>query len=469
MDWWYDFLSRHPQVMASKPEWLRRGKVNDQYIRDVQSGKLRCTKFRRALLSAIQYMRSLNDAASKGEANNNGVVHFVGCGDFDENMSSPILSDLINDNNSQFISASKTTTNKNKPAKMTTSSKIPAKPSSNLNIQQEPMLSAFTAYNKNQINHNHNFKHLNTQKIMNNKINCPLITVHNYQASSTINLPSTLQLHSNPSVSSNIPGSITYLNMKKLGNHHQHQHHQHMYQQHNEGFISNLNSFNNHQGPIINGRSHVQNHHNHQNDEEDDDFDIVNMNDLITSNDSSLTQNHLHHQLGSSSHCWSNSNDDLVIASLVSNMDDDKLFGHENETIIMNSSFQNAPTNMSSLLGDIHNNQNMMYDQIHNQDFSLLNEVNNLSHIDKLKLSNSRLSGGSGGAGGASGGHLFIEDEDDNDEDNQNHVCMNYGHSNLDFNEESTEYEDDDDLQDEDEEEEDEEVQTHITTLHEFG
>ena len=63
MDWWYDFLSRHPQVMASKPEWLRRGKVNDQYIKDVQSGKLRCTKFRRALLSAIQYIRSLGDAA----------------------------------------------------------------------------------------------------------------------------------------------------------------------------------------------------------------------------------------------------------------------------------------------------------------------------------------------------------------------------------------------------------------------
>ncbi len=33
MDWWYDFLARHPQIMASKPEWLRRGKVNDQYIR----------------------------------------------------------------------------------------------------------------------------------------------------------------------------------------------------------------------------------------------------------------------------------------------------------------------------------------------------------------------------------------------------------------------------------------------------
>lgn len=64
MDWWYDFLARHPQVMASKPDWLRRGKVNDQYIRDVQSGKLRCTKFRRALLSAIQYIRSLNDAAT---------------------------------------------------------------------------------------------------------------------------------------------------------------------------------------------------------------------------------------------------------------------------------------------------------------------------------------------------------------------------------------------------------------------
>ena len=62
MDWWYDFLSRHPQIMASKPDWLMRGKVNDQYIKDVQSGQLKCTKFRRALLSAIQYIRSLNDA-----------------------------------------------------------------------------------------------------------------------------------------------------------------------------------------------------------------------------------------------------------------------------------------------------------------------------------------------------------------------------------------------------------------------
>ncbi|CAF0761462.1 unnamed protein product [Brachionus calyciflorus] len=64
MDWWYDFLSRHPQIMASKPDWLKRGKVNDQYIRDVQSGHLKCTKFRRALLSAIQYIKSLNDPAS---------------------------------------------------------------------------------------------------------------------------------------------------------------------------------------------------------------------------------------------------------------------------------------------------------------------------------------------------------------------------------------------------------------------
>ena len=62
MDWWYDFLSRHPQIMASKSDWLMRGKVNDQYIKDVQSGQLKCTKFRRALLSAIQYIRSLNDA-----------------------------------------------------------------------------------------------------------------------------------------------------------------------------------------------------------------------------------------------------------------------------------------------------------------------------------------------------------------------------------------------------------------------
>ncbi len=27
MDWWYDFLSRHPQIMASKPDWLMRGKL----------------------------------------------------------------------------------------------------------------------------------------------------------------------------------------------------------------------------------------------------------------------------------------------------------------------------------------------------------------------------------------------------------------------------------------------------------
>lgn len=73
MDWWYDFLSRHPQIMASKPEWLKRGKVNDQYILDVQSGKLRCTKFRRALLSAIQYIRSLNDGTNQN-TNNSQVV-----------------------------------------------------------------------------------------------------------------------------------------------------------------------------------------------------------------------------------------------------------------------------------------------------------------------------------------------------------------------------------------------------------
>lgn len=61
MDWWYDFLSRHPQIMASKPDWLMRGKVNDKYIQDVQSGQLKCTKFRRALLSAIQYINSINE------------------------------------------------------------------------------------------------------------------------------------------------------------------------------------------------------------------------------------------------------------------------------------------------------------------------------------------------------------------------------------------------------------------------
>lgn len=70
MDWWYDFLSRHPQIMASKPDWLMRGKVNDQYIKDVQSGQLKCTKFRRALLSAIQYIRSLNDAQTLASSTN---------------------------------------------------------------------------------------------------------------------------------------------------------------------------------------------------------------------------------------------------------------------------------------------------------------------------------------------------------------------------------------------------------------
>ena len=68
MDWWYDFLSRHPQIMASKPDWLMRGKVNDQYIKDVQSGQLKCTKFRRALLSAIQYKNSLSGSGGGGES-----------------------------------------------------------------------------------------------------------------------------------------------------------------------------------------------------------------------------------------------------------------------------------------------------------------------------------------------------------------------------------------------------------------
>ena len=55
-----------------------RGKVNDQYIKDVQSGQLKCTKFRRALLSAIQYIRSLNDAQTHASTNNynrGGVPH----------------------------------------------------------------------------------------------------------------------------------------------------------------------------------------------------------------------------------------------------------------------------------------------------------------------------------------------------------------------------------------------------------
>nr|QDF21440.1 histone-lysine N-methyltransferase NSD2 isoform X1 [Brachionus koreanus] len=62
VDWWYDFLSRHPQIMASKPDWIKRGKINDKYIQDVQSGNLKCTKFRRALLSAILYIRKMNEA-----------------------------------------------------------------------------------------------------------------------------------------------------------------------------------------------------------------------------------------------------------------------------------------------------------------------------------------------------------------------------------------------------------------------
>ena len=106
MDWWYDFLSRHPQIMASKPEWLRRGKVNDQYILDVQSGRLKCTKFRRALLSAIQYIRSLNDAnnSSTVQATNNSHRSIENNGD-DGVESQSIGSRVI---------TSSSTTNKNK-------------------------------------------------------------------------------------------------------------------------------------------------------------------------------------------------------------------------------------------------------------------------------------------------------------------------------------------------------------------
>lgn len=64
VDWWYDFLSRHPQIMASKPDWIKRGKINDKYIQDVQSGNLKCTKFRRALLSAILYIRKMSEAGN---------------------------------------------------------------------------------------------------------------------------------------------------------------------------------------------------------------------------------------------------------------------------------------------------------------------------------------------------------------------------------------------------------------------
>lgn len=69
VDWWYDFLSRHPQIMASKPDWIKRGKINDKYIQDVQSGNLKCTKFRRALLSAILYIRKLNENETNQEVN----------------------------------------------------------------------------------------------------------------------------------------------------------------------------------------------------------------------------------------------------------------------------------------------------------------------------------------------------------------------------------------------------------------
>lgn len=74
MDWWYDFLSRHPQIMASKPDWLMRGKVNDKYIQDVQSGQLKCTKFRRALLSAIQYINSINENGNSSGTSRGGMA-----------------------------------------------------------------------------------------------------------------------------------------------------------------------------------------------------------------------------------------------------------------------------------------------------------------------------------------------------------------------------------------------------------
>ena len=98
MDWWYDFLSRHPQIMASKPDWLMRGKVNDQYIKDVQSGQLKCTKFRRALLSAIQYIQTLNDASTlDGGRSHTGTSSF---------------NDMFNLPNGGTSSKSKTTANK---------------------------------------------------------------------------------------------------------------------------------------------------------------------------------------------------------------------------------------------------------------------------------------------------------------------------------------------------------------------
>jgi hypothetical protein len=50
-----------------------RGKVNQQYIKDVQSGQLKCTKFRRALLSAIQYIQTMNDAWNNGSTSCNNL------------------------------------------------------------------------------------------------------------------------------------------------------------------------------------------------------------------------------------------------------------------------------------------------------------------------------------------------------------------------------------------------------------
>jgi len=106
MDWWYDFLSRHPQIMASKPDWLMRGKVNDQYIKDVQSGQLKCTKFRRALLSAIQYIRSLNDAQTTNLSSSSSTGSVSGYSRF--STSTKVLPGLSNRIEKSEISSSST-------------------------------------------------------------------------------------------------------------------------------------------------------------------------------------------------------------------------------------------------------------------------------------------------------------------------------------------------------------------------
>lgn len=90
----------------------RTGKVNDQYIRDVQSGQLKCTKFRRALLSAIQYIRSLNDAQTLASSTPHQNISEKTPGMGQTFKVAPGLSNRIekNDNVQRAVSASATST-----------------------------------------------------------------------------------------------------------------------------------------------------------------------------------------------------------------------------------------------------------------------------------------------------------------------------------------------------------------------